>query len=121
MPLKASAKIIFPLICGCLVLSAVAMAGQAGEVYCTAPGCGYRTNLTIGGGMKSPAITGYCAKENKFVRLKLQSWADYRKPHKCPGSKERLQPIYDGADVARIPCLKCGHLTLQYKRGLLFD
>ncbi len=98
-----------------------ALAGESGTVSCATPGCGYQSNLTIGGGMKSPAVTGYCPKDKKFVRLKLKSWADYRQPHYCPGGKESLQPIYGGSEVSRIPCPQCGNLTLGYKRRLLFD
>lgn len=104
-----------------LLLADSALAGEKGTVSCATSGCGYHANLTIGGGRRSPAITGYCAKEKKFVRFKLTSWADYRKPQYCPGGKERLQPIYDGSDVSRIPCPKCGLLTLRYKRRLMFD
>ena len=94
---------------------------EAGKVFCTAHGCGYQTDLKIGGGKASPAVTGYCAKDKKFVNLKLKSWADYRKPHNCPGGKDPLQPIYEGAEVTKVPCPKCGNLTLSYKRRLLFD
>ena len=98
-----------------------ALAGQSGTVSCTTPGCGYHTNLAIGGGRRSPSVTGYCAKQKKFVRVKIKSWADYRKTHYCPGTRERLQPIYDGSDVSRIPCPKCGNLSLKYQRGRMFD
>jgi hypothetical protein len=97
------------------------LAGQTGLVYCTTPGCGYQTNLMIGGGRRSPAVTGYCAKQKRFVRIKLKSWADYRKPHYCPGTRERLQPIYGGRDISRIPCPKCGNLSLKFQRRLRFD
>jgi hypothetical protein len=104
-----------------LFLSDCVLAGESGTVSCAHPGCGYQTDLKIGGGKASPAVTGYCAKTKKFVRLKLQSWEDYRKPHKCPGGKEPLQAIYGGEEVARIPCPQCGNLTLKYKRRLMFD
>ena len=104
-----------------LLLADCALAGESGTVSCATPGCGYQTDLKIGGGRASPAVTGYCAKTKKFVRLKLKSWADYRQPHYCPGGKEPLQPIYDGAEVSKIPCPKCGNLTLGYKRRLMFD
>jgi hypothetical protein len=104
-----------------LLLAEGALAGEAGTVSCTTPGCDYHTNLKIGGAKKSPSVTGYCPQQKKFVRVRLKSWDDYRKPRRCPGSRERLQPIYDGADVARIPCPKCGHYSLEYTRGLMFD
>lgn len=104
-----------------LLLAGGALAGEKGVLSCATPGCGYQTNLTIGGGRATPAVTGYCALEKKFVSLKLKNWADYRKPHMCPGGKEPLQPIYSGSDVARIPCPKCGNLTLRYQRRLMFD
>jgi hypothetical protein len=120
--MKTWGKIGFLAICcGIFLLAEYALAGEAGKVFCTNPGCGYQTDLKIGGGKVSPTITGYCAITKKFVRLKLKSWEDYRKPHKCPGGKERLQPIYSGADVARIPCPQCGNLTLRYQRRLMFD
>ncbi len=112
---------ILAICCGLFLLAGVALAGEGGVVTCTHPGCGYHTDLKIGGGKITPAVTGYCAKTKQFVRVKLQSWADYRKPQMCPGGKERLQPIYDGADVSKIPCPKCGHLTLKYQRRLFFD
>jgi hypothetical protein len=104
-----------------LLLADCALAGEAGIVSCTSPGCGYQANLKIGGGRASPAVTGYCARTKEFVRLKLKSWADYRKPHNCPGGKEPLLPIYDGYEVTKIPCPKCGNLTLSYQRRLMFD
>jgi hypothetical protein len=120
--MKASSKVIaFLLFFFGLLLVGGALAGEAGTVSCSTPGCGYHTNLKIGGGKKLPAITGYCSKEKKFVRLKLESWDDYHKPQRCPGSRERLQPIYEGSDISRIPCPKCGHKTLEYQRVLFFD
>ncbi len=104
-----------------LLLGDSALAGEAGVVSCTTAGCGYHTNLTIGGGKLTPALTGYCLTEKKFVRVKLRSWDEYRRPQFCPGGRERLQPIYDGADVARIPCPRCGNMTLKYQRTLFFD
>jgi len=71
--------------------------------------------------MKSPAVTGYCRSTKQFVRLKLKSHNDYRKPHYCPGSEEPMLAIYDGGQVAEIPCPQCGNLTLHYKRRLMFD
>jgi predicted RNA-binding Zn-ribbon protein involved in translation (DUF1610 family) len=120
--MKPWGKLIILLIfCLILLLADCALAGELGKVSCTHPGCGYQTDLVIGGGMRSPAVTGYCAKEKDFVNIKLKSWADYRKPHYCPGGKEPLQPIYNGSEVARFPCPKCGNLTLSYKRRLMFD
>jgi hypothetical protein len=112
---------ILAICCGIFLLADCALAGESGTVSCGHPGCGYHTNLKIGGGRVSPAVTGYCPKTKKFVRLKLQSWADYRKPHNCPGGKEPLQPIYSGLEVTKVPCPKCGNLTLTYKRRLMFD
>lgn len=106
---------------GIIIAAGGVWAGESGDLYCTNPGCGYKDTLAIGGGRKSPSFTGYCAKEKKFVRVKLQSWADYRKPHKCPGSNEPLQAIYSGSDVSQFPCPQCGKNTLQYKRKRLFD
>lgn len=120
--MKPWGKLISLLIFSAILLAADgALAGEKGTVSCTSPGCGYHTNLTIGGGRRSPAVTGYCAQEKQFVRLKLKDWEDYRKPHDCPGGKERLQPIYEGAEVSRIPCPQCGNLTLSYQRMLMFD
>jgi len=107
---------------GCIFLwVACGVAGEIGEMFCTTPGCDFKDSLTIGGGMKSPAITGYCPSSKKFVRLKLKSWADYRQPQYCPDSGEPLQPIYGDAQISRIPCPRCGHLTLKYKLKLMFD
>jgi hypothetical protein len=104
-----------------LLLVEGALAGEAGEVSCTTPGCGYHTDLKIGGAKNSPSVTGYCPKEKKFVWVKIRRWEDYRQPRNCPGGKERLQPIYEGADVAGIPCPQCGNMTLKYQLRLLFD
>jgi predicted RNA-binding Zn-ribbon protein involved in translation (DUF1610 family) len=71
--------------------------------------------------MKSPSVTGYCRSTKEFVRIKLKSYEDYHKPHNCPGSKEPMQAIYEGAQVTRIPCPQCGNQTLQYKRTFFFD
>ncbi|MEJ5331086.1 MAG: hypothetical protein WHT07_13135 [Desulfobaccales bacterium] len=109
--------VLFPL----LIMAVQAVAGESGRVSCTAPGCGYATDLVIGGGRASPAVTGYCPGSRKFVRLKLTSWEEYRRPHFCPGSRERLQPIYDGEEVSQFPCPRCGKKTLRYQRGMMFD
>ena len=120
--MKTWGKLIFPLIFFVILLLVdCALAGEKGTVSCAHPGCGYKTDLTIGGGKASPAVTGYCPKQKKFVRLKLKSWEDYHKPQNCPGGKEPLQPIYEGSAVSRIPCPECGNLTLGYKRRLMFD
>ena len=120
--MKTLGKIIFlPLCFGLVLWAAAAMAGEAGTVSCTTPDCGYQHDLKIGGGMRSPAVTGYCRSTKQFVRLKLKSHNDYRKTHYCPGSKEPMQPIYDGSQISEIPCPKCGNLTLHYKRSLMFD
>ncbi len=104
-----------------VILTDAALAGEAGTVFCITPGCGYQANLKIGGGKRTPSITGYCSREKKFVYIKLRSWTDYDKPHWCPGGKERLQPIYNGSEVSRFPCPKCGNLTLKFERKFLFD
>jgi hypothetical protein len=109
------------LFFGLALWVAPAAAGQSGTVSCTTPDCDYQQNLKIGGGMRSPAVTGYCPSTKQFVRLKLKSHNDYRKTHYCPGSKEKMQPIYNDGDVAKIPCPQCGHLTLHYKLILMFD
>ena len=114
-------SVLFPLFFGLLLWVAPAVAGQAGTVSCSTPGCGYQDNLKIGGGMRSPAVTGYCRSTKQFVRLKLKSHDDYHKTHYCPGSKEPMLAIYDGSQFAEIPCPKCGNLTLHYKRMLMFD
>ena len=110
------------LFFGVTLWAAPAVAGQSGTVSCSTPGCGYHYDLTIGGGMKSPSVTGYCRSTKKFVRVKLKSWEGYRKTvPACPDCPEPIRPIYDGGQVAEIPCPKCGNLTLGYKRRLLFD
>jgi hypothetical protein len=106
---------------GVFLWTAPAAAGQKGLVSCSTPDCGYQENLRIGGSMKSPGVTGYCRSGKKFVYLKLKSHDDYRKTHYCPGTKEKMQPIYRGEDVAEIPCPQCGNLTLHYRLLLFFD
>jgi hypothetical protein len=110
------------LFCGLALWAAPAAAGEAGIVSCSTPCCDYHTNLKIGGGMKSPSVTGYCRPTKKFVRVKLKSWDEYREiiPN-CPDCPEAIQPIYNGGQVAEIPCPQCGNLTLHYKRTLMFD
>jgi hypothetical protein len=113
---------VLALFCGLGLWAAPALAGEAGVVSCATPGCGYHENLKIGGGMKSPAVTGYCRSTKKFVRVKLKSWEGYRETVPAsPDCPEAIQPIYDGSQVAEISCPQCGNLTLQYKRGLMFD
>ena len=120
--MKTFGKIIFlAIFFGVFLGVAAAVAGEAGTVSCTTPDCGYQDNLKIGGGMRSPAVTGYCRSTKQFVRLKLKSHNDYRKTHYCPGSQEPMLPIYDGSQISEIPCPKCGNLTLHYKRMLMFD
>jgi len=110
------------LFFGVTLWVAPALAGQAGTVSCSTPGCGYQERLTIGGGKKSPSLTGYCRSTKKFVRVKLTSWEGYReKVPASPECPESILPIYDGGQVTGIPCPKCGNLTLNYKRTLMFD
>jgi hypothetical protein len=114
--------IFFSLFFGVFLWVAAAVAGQSGTVSCTNPGCGYQDTLTIGGGKRSPSLTGYCRSTKKFVRVELKSWADYREvPPACPDCPEPIEPIYDGSQVSEIPCPKCGNLTLHYKRRIMFD
>ena len=121
--MKTFGKLAFLTVFLGLVLWGVpAVAGQAGTVSCATPGCGYQQDLKIGGGMKSPSLTGYCRSTKKFVRVKLNSWEGYRETVPAsPDCPEPILPIYDGGQVAEIPCPKCGNLTLHYKRRLLFD
>ena len=121
--MKTCGRLVAIALFGALVLGAApAVAGEAGTVSCANPGCGYHHDLAIGGGMKSPSLTGYCRSTKKFVRVKLKSWDDYREvTPACPDCPEAILPIYDGGQVAEIPCLKCGNLTLHYKRRLMFD
>jgi len=98
-----------------------AWGGESGAVTCRTPGCGYRTNLTIGGGMRSPALTGYCANSHGFVRVKLKNWDQYRQPAFCPQCRARLLTIYGNQQVSQIPCPRCGKTALKYQRRLLFD
>jgi hypothetical protein len=107
--------------CGIFSLAASAQAGESGTVACATPACGYHFNLTIGGSKRSPSVTGYCPATKKFVQVKLNSWNDYRKPIEHPDCPKPLQPIYDGAQVAQIPCPQCGNLTLKYQEEFLFD
>ncbi len=97
-----------------------ALAGQVARVACS--NCGYTFDLAIGGGMESPAITGYCASCRDFVSIKLSSWKDYRgKTYSCPKGHGPFTPIYDLSDISRFPCPKCGKRTLTAKRGMMFD
>ena len=98
-----------------------ALAGESGEVTCTTAGCGYKTNLNIGGLRNSPAMTGYCPKEKQFVRVRLKSHDDYHKPQRCPNDQMPLVPIYRGADISSIPCPQCGNRTLKYELKLRKD
>ena len=77
--MKTFGKLVaMALFCGLVFGAAPAVAGEAGTVSCSNPGCGYHHDLTIGGGMKSPSLTGYCRSTKKFVRVKLKSWDGYR-------------------------------------------
>jgi hypothetical protein len=121
--MKTCGKLVaMALFFGLVLWSAPAVAGQSGTVTCSTPGCGYQTNLKIGGGKKSPSLTGYCRSTKQFVRVKLKSWDEYREViPACPDCPETILPIYDGGQVAAIPCPKCGNLTLHYKKTLMFD
>jgi hypothetical protein len=113
---------VLALFFGLVLGAAPALAGEAGTVSCSTPDCGYHANLKIGGGMKSPSLTGYCRSTKQFVRIKLKSWEAYRDTvPACPDCPEAIQPIYDGDQVAKIPCPTCGCLTLHYKKTKMFD
>jgi hypothetical protein len=114
--------LVIVLFFGLMLAAAPAAAGEAGIVSCSTPDCGYHTNLKIGGGMRSPSLTGYCRSTRQFVRVKLHNWDEYRKiVPKCPDCPEPILPIYGRGDVAKIPCPNCGHVTLHYTRTLMFD
>ena len=121
--MKIFSKLVFLLIFFGLVLwVAAAVAGEKGAMFCSTPDCGYQDNLTIGGAKKSPSLTGYCRSTKKFVRVKLKSWEGYREiVPACPDCPEPILPIYDGGQVAEIPCPQCGNLTLHYENKLMFD
>lgn len=121
--MKTFGKIGFlAIFFGVFLCASAAMAGEAGIVSCSTPDCGYHDNLKIGGGMRSPSVTGYCRSTKKFVHVKLNSWDEYREiVPASPDCPEAILPIYRGGDVAKIPCPQCGHLTLHYKRTLMFD
>ena len=121
--MKTFGKLVFlAIFFGVFLWAGPALAGEAGTVSCSTPGCGYHHDLTIGGGMKSPSLTGYCRSTKKFVYIKLKSWEGYRETvPACPNCPEAILPIYDGDQVAEIPCLKCGNLTLHYTKTLMFD
>ena len=79
-------------------------------------------DLTIGGAKQAPSLTGYCRSTKQFVRVQLKSWDDYRKSiPNSPDCPEPILPIYDGSQISKIPCPKCGNLTLGYQRRLMFD
>jgi hypothetical protein len=121
--MKTFAKlVVIALMFGIVLWVAPAMAGEAGTVSCATPDCGYQQDLKIGGGMKSPSLTGYCRSTKKFVYVKLKSWEGYRETvPACPDCPEAILPIYDGGQVAEIPCPQCANLSLSYKRRFLFD
>jgi hypothetical protein len=121
--MKTCGKLLpIALFFGLVLWLTPAMAGQSGTVSCSTPGCGYQDTLTIGGAKKSPSLTGYCRSTKKFVRIKLKSWGEYREvTPNCPDCPEAILPIYDGGQVAGIPCPKCGHMTLHYKKTIMFD
>ena len=115
-------SVAMALFCGLVLGAAPVVAGEAGTVSCPTPDCGYHYDLTIGGGKKSPSLTGYCRSTKQFVRVKLKSWAGYREATPaCPDCPEPILPIYDGSQISEIPCPKGGNPTLHYKRTLMFD
>ena len=81
------------LFCGLVFGVAPAVAGEAGTVSCSTLDCGYHDNLKIGGGMKSPSLTGYCRSTKKFVRVKTEKLG--RLPGQCSGL-----PRLSGGDPA---------------------
>jgi hypothetical protein len=121
--MKTCGKLVFlPIFFGLVLWAAAAVAGEAGIVSCSTLDCGYHDNLKIGGGMRSPSVTGYCRSTKKFVRVKLKSWEGYREAASaCSDCPEAILPLYNGDQVAEIPCPKCGNLTLHYKHTLMFD
>ena len=121
--MKTFGKLVFlAIFFGVFLWAAPAVAGEKGIVSCSTPDCGYQHDLTIGGGMKSPSVTGYCRSTKKFVRLKLKSWDEYREVVPAsPDCPEAILPIYSGGQVGEISCPRCGEFSLHYQRRLLFD
>jgi predicted RNA-binding Zn-ribbon protein involved in translation (DUF1610 family) len=113
--------LLVSLLCAFVCGVNVSWAGEAGTLSCTTPGCGYNKNFTIGGGMQSPSVTGYCTHGHGFVRVKLKHWNDYYKKHYCPVCHQAIKPIYDSSQATQFPCPNCGNLTLKYERRLMFD
>ncbi len=85
--------LVLAIFFGLVLWTAPAAAGEAGIVSCSTPDCGYHVNLKIGGGMRTPAMTGYCRSTKKFVRVKLKSW------ERLPGHSSGL-PRLSGGDPA---------------------
>ena len=91
--------IVLPLGLGLLLWAAAALAGEAGTVSCSTPDCGYHQNLKIGGGMRTPAMTGYCRSTKQFVRVPTEKLG--RVPESYSGLP-RLSGT-DPADLRRFP------------------
>ncbi|MBM4275798.1 MAG: hypothetical protein FJ134_15260 [Deltaproteobacteria bacterium] len=120
--MNVSRKTLFlSLLLAILFWVEAAGAGESGRIFCTAPGCGFEDKFTIGGGMKSPSVTGYCTHGHGFVRVKLRHWNEYYHTHFCPVCHKAVKPIYAGSQVSPFPCPKCGQVTLKYQRRYMFD
>ena len=66
-------------------------------------------------------IVVYCRSEALKYGLPLEEVLDVIMDSNESKLGPDGQPIYDGSDVSRIPCPKCGNLSLKYKRRLMFD
>jgi Zn finger protein HypA/HybF involved in hydrogenase expression len=96
----------------------LAVAGQRGELSCSS--CGYKRQLTVGGGRKSPRLTVYCPQCKTFSQKAFATWGEANKAGElaCSTCSAQLL-VYRGQ--ANFPCPKCGRKTTRFKTLMHFD
>jgi hypothetical protein len=125
---------------GLLLLSAAAvMAGTGYSVACRNKACGFKANVTFGGGMRQAEMTGYCVKCASFVSVdwnrtgpggraaappitgKVWCPATGRTEplFKCPKCAQTVMAIGSGEDLKKCP--RCGKDNLTVKAEMMFD
>ena len=94
-------------VAGIATIAAVVLAGTGYPMKCQKKTCGYKSEVTFGGGMAFDMLTGYCRQCKKFVYL---SWTREGSPALDPNAKKVPPP----APLGEVWDSKTGTTTAIY-------
>ena len=104
-----------------------ATAADIVELKCSNESCGYKGNVTIGGGRMFNQLTGYCARDKEFVHLQwkrgeatpdlIKAWdpktGQTVELFKCSKCSDPVLSIRNAKELTHCP--KCNEATLEAK------